>query len=60
MRAMMKRDEAAILSRCTSTLDYHDAEVVETVHDAQLPVTVNAADGAIVASATVPYQLGDL
>jgi hypothetical protein len=28
------------------------------VHDAQLPVTVNGPDGAIVASITVPYRLG--
>ena len=58
IRALMKRDEAAILSRCTSTLDYNKVESINTVHDAQLPVTVNGPDGAVVASTTVPYQLG--
>ena len=58
IRAIMKRDEAAILSRCTSTLDYNKVESINTVHDAQLPVTVNRSDGAVVASTTVPYQLG--
>jgi hypothetical protein len=58
IRALMMREEAAIRSRCTSTLDYHQLESVETVHDVQLPVTVNASDGALVASTTVPYQLG--
>lgn len=58
IRALMKQDEAAILSRCTATLDHHDAEVVETVYDAQVPFTLNAPDGALVASTTVPYQLG--
>ena len=58
IRAIMKRDEAAILARCTSTLDYNKVESINTVHDAQLPVTVNGADGAVVASTTVPYQLG--
>lgn len=57
IRAMMRRDEAAILSRCTSSLDYNGVESIETVHDAQLPVTVNAPDGAVVASTTVSYQL---
>ena len=58
IRALMKRDEAAIQSRCTSTLDYNKVESINTVHDAQLPVTVNGADGAVVASTTVAYQLG--
>ncbi|HEY8198077.1 MAG TPA: hypothetical protein VIG04_13945 [Gemmatimonadales bacterium] len=58
IRALLKRDEAAILSRCTSTLDYNKVESINTVHDAQLPVTVNGPDGAVVASTTVPYQLG--
>ena len=58
IRALMKRDEAAILSRCTSTLDYNKVESITTVHDAQLPVTVNGPAGAVVASTTVPYQLG--
>ena len=38
--------------------DYNRVEVVRTVHDARLPLTVNAPDGAVVASAIVPYQLG--
>lgn len=58
IRAIMKGDEAAILSRCTSTLDYNKVESINTVHDAHLPVTVNGPDGAVVASTTVPYQLG--
>jgi len=58
IRALMKGDEAAILSRCTSTLDYNKVASINTVHDAQLPVTVNGPDGAVVASITVPYQLG--
>jgi DNA-binding protein YbaB len=58
IRAIMKRDEAAILDRCKSTLDYNNVPSIDTVHDAKLPVTVNGPDGAVVASITVPYQLG--
>jgi len=58
MRAVLKRDEAAILDRCKGTLEYNKATVIDTVHDANIPVTVNAADGTVVASTTVAYQLG--
>lgn len=58
IRAIMRRDEAAILSRCRSNLDYNKLDSITTVHDAELPVTVNGPDGAIVASTIVPYQLG--
>jgi predicted LPLAT superfamily acyltransferase len=58
IRALMTRDEPAILSHCRSTLDYNKVESINTMHDAQLPVTVNGPDGAVVASTTVPYQLG--
>jgi hypothetical protein len=53
----MQRDEAAILDRCTSSLDHNKVPTIQTVHDARLPVTVNAPDGAVVASTTVSYQL---
>lgn len=58
IRAIFKRDEAAILSRCQSTLEFNNVTTIDTVHDSRIPVTVNAADGTVVASTTVPYQLG--
>jgi hypothetical protein len=58
IRAVMKPDEAAILQRCKASLDHNKANVITTVHDAKLPVTVNAPDGSVLASATVSYQLG--
>lgn len=58
IRLVLAYDEAAIQARCRQTLEYNNLSVADTVHDASVPFTVNAADGAVVASATVPYQLG--
>lgn len=58
IRSILKRDEAAILSRCAGTLDYNKVNVINTVHDSVIPVTVNAADGAVIATTNVTYQLG--
>ncbi len=58
IRALLKRDEAAILERCKSTLDYNKVDSINTVHDAKVPVTVNGSDGTVLATITVPYQLG--
>lgn len=58
VRALLKTNEAAILARCKSTLDTKQVDVIETVHDAAIPLTVNAADGAVLASTTVAYQVG--
>lgn len=58
IRAVLKRDEAAILDRCRSTLDSNKVAAIDTVHDSSIPVTVNTADGTVIASTTVAYQLG--
>lgn len=58
IRAILKRDEAAILARCQSALESNNVSVIDTVHDSRIPVTVNAVDGTVVASTTVSYQLG--
>lgn len=58
IRAILKRDEAAILARCKSTLEYNNVSVIDTVHDSRIPVTVNAVDGTVIASTNVQYQLG--
>jgi len=58
IRSILRRDEAQIASRCTGSLDRAAAAALDTVHDAQIPVTVNAANGATVASTSVTYQLG--
>lgn len=58
VRMLLSQEEASIRNLCQSVLDYNNAAVKETVYDARLPMTVNGPDGATVASATVPYQLG--
>lgn len=58
IRSLMNREEAAILARCKSVLDYNKVESAAAAYDAQLAFTVNAPSGAVVASTTVPYQLG--
>jgi hypothetical protein len=58
IRAILAADEAAILKRCKDTLDFNHASTIDTVHDAQITVTVNASDGHVVATTSVAYQLG--
>lgn len=58
VRALLNQEEAAIRSLCQSVLDANNVAAKETVYDARLPMTVNGPDGAVVASTTVPYQLG--
>ena len=58
IRAVLKRDEAAIIERCRSSLEFNKADRIETAHDSQIPVTVNSSDGGVIASTTVMYQLG--
>lgn len=42
-RMLLKRDDAQILARCKSTLDFNKVDVINTVHDATIPFTVNSA-----------------
>jgi hypothetical protein len=58
IRAILKPDEAKILKRCKDTLEFNNVNTIDTVHDAQIAVTLNAADGSTVAATTLPYQLG--
>lgn len=58
IRALLRGDEARILDRCRSALDVNPRDVVETVHDTMIPLTVTGPDGAVFASTNVPYQLG--
>jgi len=58
IRQIVKGDEAAMIEQCRKALEYNKVSVIETAWDTKLPVTVNGPDGAVVASTTVPYQLG--
>lgn len=57
-RSMLSKEEAAIRNLCQSLLDANNVAAKETVYDARLAMTVNAPSGAVLASTTVPYQLG--
>ena len=58
IRQILNASEAAIREKCNSVLDYNKVESAETAYDVQLGFTANASTGAVVASTTVPYQLG--
>jgi hypothetical protein len=57
VRAVLNQEEASIREVCQSVLDYNKVAEMTTAYDASLPMTVNGPNGAVVASATVPYQL---
>jgi hypothetical protein len=58
IRALLRKDEAQILERCRGTLDFNKLDVTDTVHDTTIPLNLHAADGTVLASASVSYQLG--
>jgi hypothetical protein len=58
IRSIMNQEAATILERCKAVLDYNKVESAPYAYDAKLAFTVNGPDGAVVASTTLPYQLG--
>ena len=50
-------EEDMLLRQAKAVLDYNKVASAPYAYDAKLAFTVNAPTGALVASATVPYQL---
>jgi len=58
LRRMLSQEETAIRQRCQSTLDANNVNTIDTAYDGNLPMTVNASSGAVMASDTASYQIG--